>query len=83
MWVYCNGKENDRNIVVFEYQPTRGGEHPARFLSGYEGYLICDGYDAYNAVTGAVRCGCWAHTRRKFVEAMPGDKELQKSSVAA
>lgn len=83
MWVYCNGKENDRNIVVFEYQPTRGGEHPARFLSGYEGYLVCDGYDAYNAVTGAVRCGCWAHTRRKFVEAMPGDKELQKSSVAA
>lgn len=83
MWVYCNGKEADNSIVIFEYQPTRSGEHPARFLKDYSGYMVCDGYDAYNAVTTAVRCGCWAHTRRKFVEAMPSDKELQKASVAA
>ena len=83
MWVYCNGKENDSNIVIFDYQQTRGGEHPARFLKDYSKYLVCDGYDAYNAVTTAVRCGCMAHTRRKFVEAMPTDKELQKTSVAA
>ncbi len=28
MWVYCNGKINDRSIIIFEYKPTRGGENP-------------------------------------------------------
>lgn len=64
MWVYCNGKMNDRSVIIFEYQQTRGGIHPARFLKGFTGFLICDGYDAYNSVTGTKRCGCWTHTRR-------------------
>ena len=83
MWVYANGKMNDYSIIIFEYQPTRGGEHPAAFLKDFHGYLICDGYDAYNAVTGAKRCGCWMHTRRYFVEALPKDKSAYETSVAA
>ena len=83
MWVYCNGKMNDRSIIIFEYQQTRGGVHPAKFLKGFIGYVICDGYDAYNAVTGTKRCGCWAHTRRRFVEALPKDKSAYSTSVAA
>ncbi len=83
MWVYCNDKMNDRSIIIFEYQPTRAGIHPAKFLKGYTGFLICDGYDAYNAVTGARRCGCLAHVRRKFVEALPKDKSLYDTSAAA
>ena len=83
MWVYCNGKMNDRNIIVFEYQPTRSGKHPRNFLRDYSGYMLCDGFDAYNAVEGAKRCGCWTHTRRKFVECLPKDKALHETSVAA
>ena len=83
MWVYANGKMNDYSIIIFEYQPTRGGEHPAAFLKDFHGYLICDGYDAYNVVTGAKRCGCWMHTRRYFVEALPKDKSAYETSVAA
>lgn len=83
MWVYCNGKMNDRSIIIFEYQQTRGGIHPAKFLKGFTGFLICDGYDAYNAVTGTKRCGCWTHTRRHFVEALPKDKSAYSTSVAA
>ena len=83
MWVYANGNMNDHSIIIFEYQPTRGGEHPAAFLKDFHGYLICDGYDAYNAVTGAKRCGCWTHTRRYFVEALPKDKSAYETSVAA
>ena len=83
MWVYCNGKINERSIIIFEYQPTRSGIHPATFLKGFEGYLICDGLDSYNAVTGAKRCGCWVHNRRHFFEAMPKDKESRETSVAA
>lgn len=83
MWVYCNGRMNDRSIIIFDYHPTRKGEHAAIFLHGFNGYLICDGYDAYNAVTGAKRCGCWTHTRRHFVEALPKDKSAYSTSVAA
>ena len=32
MWVYCNGKKNDRSIVIFDYQPTRKGENAQAFL---------------------------------------------------
>ena len=83
MWVYCDGKMNDRSIIVFEYQPTRGGKHPKNFFRDYTGYMVCDGLDSYNAVEGAKRCGCWTHTRRKFVECLPKDKSLHKTSVAA
>lgn len=83
MWVYCNGKMNDRIIIIFEYRQTRGGVHPAKFLKGFTGFLICDGYDAYNAVTGKKRCGCRTHTRRRFVEALPKDKSAFSTSVAA
>ncbi|MCC3350782.1 IS66 family transposase [Ruminococcus albus] len=83
MWVYCNGKMNDRSIIIFDYRPTRKGEHAKNFLAGFTGYLICDGYDAYNAVEGAKRCGCWTHNRRHFVECLPKDKSAYSTSVAA
>ena len=83
MWVYCNGKMNDRNIIIFDYQPTRKGEHPSNFLKGFIGYLVCDGYDAYNAVESAKRCGCMTHTRRGFIQALPNDPKLHSTSVAA
>ena len=83
MWVYCNGKMNDRSIIVFEYQPTRCGKHPHNFLRNYNGYMVCDGLDSYNAVKGAKRCGYWTHTRRKFVENLPKDKAMHETSIAA
>ena len=83
MWVYCNGKVDGKSNILFDYQPTRNGDHAARFLGNYSGYIVCDGYDAYNKLKKAVRCGCWAHVRRKFVDALPGDKELLPTSAAA
>ena len=77
MWVYCTDK-----IKLYEYSQTRNGQTAADFLKGYEGYLVCDGYDGYNKVTGVTRCGCWAHARRKFFEALPEDEEIRKISRA-
>ena len=73
MWVYCNGAvEWPPPIVLFEYQPTRAGEHPKAFLEGAEViYLHTDGYAAYDAVENVIHCGCFAHLRRKFKDAMP------------
>ncbi len=44
-----------------------------RLLEGYKGYLMTDGYDGYNELertVGIERLACWAHVRRRFVEAV-------------
>ena len=81
MWVYCGGKET--KYVLFEYQPTRNGDHAKRFLGDYGGALVTDGYAGYNKLTNATHACCWAHVRRKFAEALPEDSEAAKTSMAA
>ena len=81
MWVYCGGKE--KKYVLFEYQPTRNGDHAKRFLGDYGGVLVTDGYAGYNKLTNVTHAACWAHVRRKFAEALPQDNEAAKESVAA
>lgn len=57
-------------IVLYDYQPTRGGEHPRNFLKGFSGYLHVDGYPDYHKVQSVKLVGCFAHARRKFDEAL-------------
>ncbi len=71
MWVYRTGRDGKPPIILYEYQPGRSGEYPKKFLKGFHGYLHTDGYAGYNQLEGMTRCGCWAHLRRKFVEALP------------
>lgn len=82
MWVYCSGRAATKPVVLFEYQPTRSGEHARRFLTGFHGYLLTDGYSGYDKVPDVTRCGCWAHLRRKYQDAMPRDGTVE-GSVAA
>ena len=67
MWVYCSGNTGTAPVVLFEYQPTRSGEHARRFLEGFHGWLQTDGYAGYNKVLDVTRCGCWAHYPRKII----------------
>jgi hypothetical protein len=69
MWLYRSGRDGPP-IVLFEYQPTRKGEHPKRFLPEFAGYLQVDGYSGYHDVKLATLVGCWAHARRGFVDAL-------------
>ena len=73
MWVYCTGNfDNPPPIVLFEYRPDRSGCNPKEFLRGAENtYLQHDGFAGYDAVKNVIHCGCWAHQRRKYEEAMP------------
>ena len=82
MWVYCTGDVVwPPQIVLFEYQPSRAGEHPEAFLKiDHEFFLHTDGYSGYNGVANAIHAGCWAHLRRKFEEAMP--KNAPKDNIA-
>lgn len=58
--------------TVFEFQLGRGREGPQKFLAHWEGILQTDGYQAYDHIGGPklVHVGCWAHARRKFVDAV-------------
>ena len=60
-------------VVIYDYDPSRSGEVPARLLLGYQGYLMTDGYEGYNKLAkteGIEHLVCWAHVRRKFVDAV-------------
>lgn len=69
MWLYRTGREGPA-IILYEYQPTRGSQHPQKFLEGFHGYLHVDGYGGYRALPDVTLVGCWAHARRKFTDAL-------------
>ena len=68
LWQY--GKPGGE--TVFEFQLGRGRDGPKKFLGAWDGILQTDGYQAYDNIGGAklVHVGCWAHARRKFVDAV-------------
>jgi transposase len=82
MWLYRSSGDAEHPIVLYEYQPGRGQEHPKKFLAGFHGYLQTDGYAGYNAVEGVTHVGCWAHARRNFVEAQQSMPKGQRSPTA-
>ena len=83
MWVYATGVHATDQIVLYDYRPDRKGKNAAEFLEGFHGHLVCDGYDGYNKLKEINRCGCWAHVRRKFFDAIPKEEKLKKDSYAA
>jgi transposase len=70
------------NIVLYDYQNSRAASCVVNYLEGYSGYLQVDGYQAY-AQTQATLVGCWAHARRKFIEAkqIQGNKANTKKQA--
>lgn len=59
--------------VVVDFRMSRESEGATDFLGRWSGTLLTDGYAGYDEVVarnGIVRAGCWAHARRKFVEAL-------------
>ena len=74
MWLYSTGNDGREPIILYDYQPSRNGDHAVTFLKDFKGYVHSDGYSGYNKLTGIIRCGCWAHLRRKFIEAIPAKK---------
>ena len=72
MWVQTGGPP-DKPVVIYDYDPSRSGEVPARLLEGFKGYLMTDGYEGYNKLSkteGIEHLVCWAHVRRKFIDAV-------------
>ena len=82
MWLYASAALLRHQVRIFEYQPDRSGKRPESFLRGFTGCLVTDGYTGYNQVQNVTHCGCWAHARRKWREAMPEGATVKTSKAA-
>ena len=82
MWVYVGDEAQPYN--VFDFTMDRGRDGPKRFLKDYAQVLLADGYAGYNGVVvgnAITRAGCWAHARRKIVEAEKSAPEIAREAV--
>jgi len=61
------------DAVAYTILESRSQDAARRVLDGYRGVVVADGYAAYDALAragpGVTLAHCWAHVRRKFVEA--------------
>lgn len=87
MWVYRSGfMQQERQIILYEYQKTRNASHPRNFLKDYTGICVTDGYQVYHTLEKEREdlriAGCWVHCRRRFNDALEMvPKAHQKESV--
>jgi transposase len=81
VWSYCGDLFHRQ--IVYEFTGTREQKWPQKFLKGYRGILQVDAYPGYNAVMELekiIAAYCWAHSRRKLLEA--GDTDAERSRIA-
>jgi transposase len=82
MWVYIGDEANPYH--VFDFTLGRGRDGPAKFLAGYRQTLLADAYGGYDGVVvgnDITRAGCWAHARRKFVDAEKSHPRIAAEAV--
>jgi transposase len=85
MWCAYGG-ESEHPSVVYRYAPGRSTAEAQAIVGSYSGYLQADGYEAYDRLArdrdDLTLVGCWAHTRRKFVEAKGSGKKTGAADQA-
>jgi transposase len=82
MWVYVGDDAHPYN--VFDFTLNRGRDGPKYFLKDYGQVLLADGYGGYNGVVAGneiTRAGCWAHARRKIIEAEKSAPEIAREAI--
>lgn len=82
IWVYVGDQAYPYN--VFHFTLNRGRDGPKHFLKDYQQVLLADAYGGYNGVVAGnqiTRAGCWAHARRKIVDAEKSAPEIAEAAV--
>ena len=82
MWVYVGDASQPYNL--FDFTLDRGRDGPLHFLKDYDQVLVADAYGGYNGVVAGnqiTRAGCWAHLRRKFIDAEKAAPEIAREAV--
>jgi len=83
MWVYVGDEAHPYN--VFDFTLNRGRDGPKYFLKDFKQVLLADAYGGYNGVVVGneiTRAGCWAHAKRKLIEAEKAAPEIAAEAVA-
>ncbi|QTH14307.1 IS66 family transposase [Pseudomonas corrugata] len=70
VWAYSSTPFSALKAVVYDFSPSRAGEHARNFLGAWNGKLVCDDFAGYKASfeLGITEIGCMAHARRKFFD---------------
>lgn len=74
LWAYCTSDIDSQGppIILFDYQPSRHGEHAKQFLENFSGHLMVDDYAGYKKLfkenPHIIELGCMVHARRKFFD---------------
>ncbi len=82
MWVYVGDEAHPYN--VFDFTLSRGRDGPKYFLKDYNQVLLADAYGGYDGVVAGnaiVRAGCWAHLRRRIVDAEKAAPEIAQQAI--
>jgi transposase len=82
MWVYVG--DGDFPYNVFDFTLNRGRDGPKYFLKDYNQVLLADAYGGYNGVVAGneiTRAGCWAHMKRKVIDAEKAAPEIAREAV--
>jgi transposase len=78
LWTYLDPLGQQ---VVFDATRTHERDGPLAFLATFRGTLQADAYPGYDELyrRGRIReLGCWAHARRRFVEALTTDSQAAR-----
>ena len=71
MWVFAGGPP-DKFAFYYRYNHSRAHDVPLTFYDGFKGYIHCDGFSGYDALSSKtpeiILSGCMYHARRKFAE---------------
>ena len=77
LWAYASTTFDDMKAVVYDFCESRAGEHARKFLSDWQGSLVCDDFSGYKqsfTQGGITEAGCLAHARRKFFDLHAANK---------
>lgn len=80
VWIYLDREGRH----AYDFTDSRSGERPRSILDGYRGAIHADafaGYDPLFMAGGATEVACWAHTRRKFVDAESSESKLATEAI--
>lgn len=80
VWVYLNrdGKH------WYDFTESRKRDGPLAVLGDFQGWIHADAYPGYDRLYlpgKATEVACWAHARRKFVEAEVSEPEFAKEAI--
>ena len=80
VWIYLDREGRH----AYDFTDSRKRDGPLTVLGGYKGAIHADAYPGYDQLflpDGATEVACWAHARRKFVEAEVSEPELAKEAI--